>query len=295
MSRQDQQQEVSAKTQQLLQGPLKHVKAAALAAALLPLASVAAAPASAQTCASGGRVGDYVWQDVNNNGVQDAGEPGIGDAVVSISGPGIAGSLVTGTDAFGYYEFFELCAGEHTVSVQIPPGTQPSPANSGATTDDFDSDGVADGFGNSVALVTLAEGEANFSIDFGFVTAPATNPGTGTPGYWKNHPEAWPSTTVTLGGVTYTQEQALYWMNQSGGDKTLTLFSSLISATFNVAIGNDDSCVASAIAAGNDWLATWGPVGSKVKASSVAWKLGEPIHRLMDNYNNGMLCAPHRD
>ena len=34
--------ELHDKTQQLLQGPLKHVKAAALAAVLLPLASVAA-------------------------------------------------------------------------------------------------------------------------------------------------------------------------------------------------------------------------------------------------------------
>jgi hypothetical protein len=37
------------------------------------------------------------------------------------------------------------------------------------------------------------------------------------------------------------------------------------------------------------------PVGSNVAASSLAWKLGEPLHRLMDNYNNGMLCAPHRN
>ena len=25
------------------------------------------------------------------------------------------------------------------------------------------------------------------------------------------------------------------------------------------------------------------------------WKVGEPLHRQLDNYNNGMLCAPHRD
>ena len=42
-------------------------------------------------------------------------------------------------------------------------------------------------------------------------------------------------------------------------------------------------------------MGTYGPVGSKVAASSYAWKVGEPLHRLMDNYNNGMLCAPHRD
>src|SRR4051812_48012589 len=54
MSQEMVQTELQAKTQQLLDGPLKHIRAAALAAALLPLASLAAAPASAQTvCASG--------------------------------------------------------------------------------------------------------------------------------------------------------------------------------------------------------------------------------------------------
>jgi Spy/CpxP family protein refolding chaperone len=45
-------------------GPLKHVRAAALAAALVPLASVMATPASAQVspCASGGFCG-LVWED----------------------------------------------------------------------------------------------------------------------------------------------------------------------------------------------------------------------------------------
>jgi hypothetical protein len=32
-----------------------------------------------------------------------------------------------------------------------------------------------------------------------------------------------------------------------------------------------------------------------VHAASYAWKVGEPLHRQMDTYNNGMLCAPHRD
>jgi hypothetical protein len=41
-------------TQQLLQGSLKHVRAAALAAALVPLASLAVSPAVAQTSGSGG-------------------------------------------------------------------------------------------------------------------------------------------------------------------------------------------------------------------------------------------------
>ena len=54
MSQEVRQTELQERTQQLLDGPLKHIRAAALAAALLPLASVAAAPASAQdVCAVG--------------------------------------------------------------------------------------------------------------------------------------------------------------------------------------------------------------------------------------------------
>jgi hypothetical protein len=45
MSQEVVQNELKAKTQQLMDGPLKHIKAAVLAAALLPLASVAATPA----------------------------------------------------------------------------------------------------------------------------------------------------------------------------------------------------------------------------------------------------------
>src|SRR5256885_7065881 len=72
------QTELQEKTQRLLQGPLKHIRGAALAAALLPLASVAVAPASAQTVAqcSGGICGT-VFYDANNNGIQDVGETGI--------------------------------------------------------------------------------------------------------------------------------------------------------------------------------------------------------------------------
>ena len=65
MSQDVRQNELREKTQQLLDGPLKHIRAAALAAALLPLASVLVTPASAQTvCASGGVCGT-VFNDTN--------------------------------------------------------------------------------------------------------------------------------------------------------------------------------------------------------------------------------------
>jgi len=72
------------------------------------------------------------------------------------------------------------------------------------------------------------------------------------------------------------------------------MFSSLVPAMLNVLIGNDPGCVSAAIAVGNDWMATYGPVGSNVAASSYAWSVGEPTHQTLDAYNNGLLCAPHR-
>src|SRR5437867_1810747 len=102
MSQEFSRNDLRGQTQQLLDGPLKHIKAAALAAALLPLASVAATPASAQTCGSGGVCG-IVWNDTNNNGVQDVGESGIAGAVITVTGPD--GTFVIATDASGFYFF----------------------------------------------------------------------------------------------------------------------------------------------------------------------------------------------
>lgn len=63
-----------------------------------------------------------------------------------------------------------------------------------------------------------------------------------TPGYWKNHPEAWPMMSVTLGGVTYTQAQAIAIMDTPvGGDVTIILAYHLIAAKLNVANGASDS------------------------------------------------------
>ena len=204
----ERQNELQKQSQQLLDGPLKHVRAAALAAALLPLASVAATPASAQEagCASmsGGLCG-LVFNDTNNNGVQDAGETGISGAVVTLVTP--EGQLVTYTNSSGFYYFgLPLPPGTGTelngyvIEVQIPPGTEPSPANSTLVDDTLDSDGVTDGLGNSVASVVFAGG-GDSNTDFGFHQLPVTAPGTGTPGYWKTHPEAWPVPGLTVGGV----------------------------------------------------------------------------------------------
>ena len=69
----------------LLQGPLKHVRAAALAAALVPLASVVATPASAQDlqCPSGRRLRLRLERREQQRH-PGSGEPAIAGAVVTL-------------------------------------------------------------------------------------------------------------------------------------------------------------------------------------------------------------------
>ena len=101
---------------------------------------------------------------------------------------------------------------------------------------------------------------------------------------------------ITIGGVEYSKEEAIRYMQMPvKGDKTLTMFPALVAAKLNVLVGNDDSCIAGTIAAADTWMATYGPVGSGVEASSDAWwKEGDPLHEELDDYNNGKLCAPSR-
>lgn len=296
-------QAVHAGMQRLLHGSLKHIKTAALAAALVPLASVAAQAQTASCESSGGAITGYVWNDANADGLQDPAELPVEGAVVTLTfgtAPDVT-ERTAATDPTGVYTFWvaPFCTLPYTLSVQVPNGMSPSPADVNANnSDDFDSDGIDDAAGHSVAVHVVDAG--NFvlpidSVDFGFIEAATPPVGTGTPGYWKTHPEAWPVNTITVGGQVYDKAAALYVLhNGQDKDKSVTMFASLVSAMLNVANGTDASCVASAIATGDAWMAGRQP-GSNVKASSKAWKDGEPTHRHLDNYNNGMLCAPHRN
>ena len=126
------------------------------------------------------------------------------------------------------------------------------------------------------------------------------NPGTGTPGYWKNHPEAWPVDQLSIGGGVYTQKQILTLLGMPDGDKRYTLFRALVAAKLNCLIGNDISCISSFIANADVWLclyvpATGLPNGTAIAGTSAAWRTGEPLYLCLDAYNNGLLCAPHRN
>ena len=86
-------------------------------------------------------------------------------------------------------------------------------------------------------------------------------------------------------------------LDNNSKDVTYILFRSLVAAKLNVLIGNDSSCIVGTIAAADAWMADYGPIGSDVKAGGKdsPWRVGEPLYETLDDYNNGDLCAPHRD
>jgi uncharacterized repeat protein (TIGR01451 family) len=127
-------------------------------------------------------------------------------------------------------------------------------------------------------------------------------PGVGTPGYWKNHPDAWPVDSITIGGVEYSKENAIKYMKKpTKKDMTYVMFQALVAAKLNVLIGNEyDLCALEAgidfIAEADAWMAEH-PLGSKVRANSDAWQVdgGEDLYELLDWYNNGYcFWAPPR-
>ena len=120
-------------------------------------------------------------------------------------------------------------------------------------------------------------------------------PGVRSPGYWKNHSDNWPVDSITMGGRTYTKLQAIALMRlPEKGDKTKSVFRHLVAAKLNVLAGNDDNCVADAISAADAWLMRF-PICSRIKASGPQWKRIAASVSMLDDYNNGLLCAPKQD
>ncbi|CAE8650126.1 unnamed protein product [Polarella glacialis] len=104
-------------------------------------------------------IGDFVWNDLNANGIQDAGEPGIAGVSVELNIVGGA-TISTTTDANGGYLFSDLGVGIYSVNVTIPSGYVASPTSQG-------SDPAIDSNPNP-SIVVLEAGKSNLTIDFGF-------------------------------------------------------------------------------------------------------------------------------
>ncbi|MBL0055779.1 MAG: carboxypeptidase regulatory-like domain-containing protein [Chitinophagaceae bacterium] len=122
-------------------------------------------------------LGDRVWEDTNQDGVQDANEPGIAGVTVNLLDA--AGNAVllgglpitTKTDAYGYYMFTNLDPATYIVEFIKPSGYTLSPRNAPTGTAATNSDAYVSG---RSGMVPLEAGHRNTSIDAGmFKTTPA--------------------------------------------------------------------------------------------------------------------------
>ena len=109
-----------------------------------------------------------------------------------------------------------------------------------------------------------------------------------TPGFWRNHPEAWPVSSIIIGGVTYPMADAiaLIFHPSSGGDKTYNMFEHLVAAKLNVlSCDEPPSGIADVISDADDWMSAH-HVGTEVKANSPAWQIdGAPVFNQLVSYN----------
>ena len=124
------------------------------------------------------RLGDLVWKDANENGMQDLGETGVENVIVrlfdlgadNVKGGGDDNQIATDTtNANGHYYFEDLDPGEYYVMFDI--STLPAdhlPIQANALTDEtIDSD--ADTMGMT-SVVTLLPGDDNPHVDMGIYT-----------------------------------------------------------------------------------------------------------------------------
>jgi SdrD B-like domain len=234
-----------------------------------------------------GEIGDFVWDDLNGNGIQDSGEPGIAGVTVTLSG---AASGSTTTDANGYYSFTGLSAGSYTVTVATPAGYNATPSNQGG-------DPTKDSNGSPASVTLAANNSVDLTIDFGYVKlqGPAC---TLTQGYWKTHPEDWDNgekyvKTTDLfynSGVSYLN---LLWTSPSGGNAYVQLAHQFIAASLNVngTSGSGVASVDAALAGAAAYFAS-APAGIPTPSGSLRTQLLAWATTL-DNYNNGLIGPGH--
>lgn len=141
-------------------------------------------------------IGDFVWEDMNNNGIQDMGEPGIEGVWVYLHPCGESMPIDSmQTDAGGNYMFDGLMPGSYMIRFILPMDYEFSPQDQG--TDDT-MDGDPDPMTGITACTDLEAGETDLTWDAGMYMPPAGGEGC-THGYWKNHESVWPMTGYAMG------------------------------------------------------------------------------------------------
>jgi hypothetical protein len=254
-------------------------------------------------------LGDFVWYDANEDGIQDEGEEPIPDVTVHLMDCEGQILATTNTNADGFYLFSNLMPGNYNVHFVAPLGFVYSPMDQGAD-DAVDSD--VDPATGMTICTTLESGENDMTWDAGLYLPPPPGGCTLTIGYWKNH--------AGFGPQPDNLSQFLpVWLGDAGGGSSLfvddvqmaydlltqkvygvpsngitKLYAQLLAAKLNIADGADGGAMAATIAAADAFLAThyytsWDSLSKKDQKDVLKW------HSIADDYNNGLIGPGHCD
>jgi hypothetical protein len=122
-------------------------------------------------------IGDFVWNDTNGDGIQQAGEPGINGVTVKLedsTGATVLATTTTGAapagnpNANGYYQFSGLCAATYRVAIDNTQAALssliPSPTLQGGNT-------ALDSNPNPALVTLTAATPVDETIDFGYMAS----------------------------------------------------------------------------------------------------------------------------
>jgi hypothetical protein len=126
-------------------------------------------------CSVGVELGDFVWNDLNRNGIQDPSEPGIIGIDVRLFVDGNNNSLgSTTTDSDGWYKFTGLQLNTYLVEFSAPAGFDFTVAKIGG--DQYDSDvkniNLSIGIGRTDPIVITVGGDYDEVADAGMSQVP---------------------------------------------------------------------------------------------------------------------------
>jgi len=116
-----------------------------------------------------GLVNGRVWNDINHNNLQDAGEPGLPGAAVTLTKTGLPVKSTT-SDTNGVYAFPYVCGGDNQLDVSPPTGFMSSAPAS--------------------RIVTVPAGGIVSGVNFGFFAVPTGNYASYKQSAWGAKPKA---------------------------------------------------------------------------------------------------------
>jgi len=254
-------------------------------------------------------IGDTVWFDDNQDGIQDGDELGFPGVTVNLYACGGTTPLATTvTDADGFYMFGDLTPGDYFVEFIKPEGYAISPQDQGG---DDANDSDADPTTGIAICTNLEGGEYDPTWDCGLYMIPQDGC-TLTIGFWKNHAGLGPQPDLVTALLPI-------WLGNDGGAASIhvttaimavdilsqdvygdpsngitKLYAQLLGAKLNIANGASPSSVNNTITNADNYLADhdwteWDSLSDSDQRMILRW------HDKLDDYNNGIVGPGHCD